>query len=113
MWTTAKEESTLKKATDLLLQKKKQITEETNDSTTEISIKILFNAYFEQRVRSSINSIEANTWNLPEGVIPCSDPDISLNFESAFAEAVKIFHDCESAEAEFMPATEQDPEEDY
>lgn len=71
-------------------------------------VSCIFSVYFDQRVRSS----KTKGWKLPENVIPCSDPDVSLNFESAFEEAIKIFHDCE-AEAEFMPAAEQEPEDDF
>ncbi|GAA5797774.1 hypothetical protein HPULCUR_003169 [Helicostylum pulchrum] len=92
LWTTSKQDAVVKKAVDLLLQNNEQHN--------------VFTAFYEQRVRS------AKGLELPKNIIPCSDPDPSLNFQSASEEAVGIFKQCEP-EAEFMPASEQDPDDDY
>lgn len=98
LWSTSKESAAVKKAGELLLSNK------TGEKITEC----IFNVFYEQRVRNT----RGEGWKLPKNVIPCSDPDESLNFQSASEEAEKIFHQCEP-EAEFMPAGEQDPDEEY
>ncbi|KAG2212622.1 hypothetical protein INT47_000598 [Mucor saturninus] len=98
LWSTSQKSDVLKKAAKLLLSK----------TTDETQIECVFNCFYEQRVHST----KGEGWALPKTIIPCSDPDASLNFQSASEEAEKIFRQCEP-EAEFMPAGEQDPEEDY
>lgn len=102
LWSTSKESIAVKKAADLLLRKK------SDNETSEKYAECLFNTFYEQRVRST----KEEGWKLPKSIIPCSDPDASLNFQSASEEAVEIFRQCEP-EAEFMPAAEQDPDEEY
>jgi hypothetical protein len=74
-------------------------------------VALLFTVFYEQRVRKAkdLNS----SWKLPKNIIPCSDPDVSLDFSSATEEAQSLFYECESTEAEFMPAAEQEPEDDF
>ncbi|KAI8082210.1 GDP dissociation inhibitor [Thamnidium elegans] len=92
LWTTSKQDAVVKNAVDLLLQNNEQHN--------------VFTVFYEQRVRST-KGLE-----LPKNIIPCSDPDQSLNFQGASEEAFGIFKQCEP-QAEFMPASEQDQDEDY
>jgi hypothetical protein len=101
LWTASEKSDIIKKTIDPLLQKD-------SDAEEKKDINCLFSIYYDQRVRSS----KTEGWKLPTNVIPCSDPDVSLNFESAYEEAIKIFQDC-NPEAEFMPAAEPDPEDDF
>lgn len=98
LWSTSKKADVLKKATELLL----------TNTIDEKKIGCVFNTFYEQRVHNT----NGEGWKLPKSIIPCSDPDASLNFQSASEEAEKIFRQCEP-DAEFMPAGEQDPEDDY
>ena len=98
LWTSSTRENVIKSTIESLLQK----------SSEEKPIKCIFTCYFDQYLRN----VTHQDWHLPTNVIPCNDPDTSLNFESAFKEASDIFHQCEP-ETEFMPAAEQEPEDDY
>ncbi|KAF7727692.1 hypothetical protein EC973_007248 [Apophysomyces ossiformis] len=69
-----------------------------------------FTMMYQQRVRQTKGY--ETLWKLPSNVIPCSDPNLSLDFEDAVKEAMAAFHRCTSEDTEFMPATEQQREVD-
>ncbi|KAL9554867.1 hypothetical protein MBANPS3_002610 [Mucor bainieri] len=109
LWTASKDDSVLKKAVDLLLEKKPAITEDEDNNNREFTK--LITVYYDQYVRNA-QSLQAS-WKPPfKNVVLCSDPDVSLDFRSAFAEAKSLFSQCESEGAEFMPAAEQEPEDE-
>lgn len=98
----------LKKAVDLLMEKKPVAIEEENNSR---EFEKLITVFYDQYIRKSKTLQE--TWKLPfNNVVVCSDPDISMDFKSAFEEAKTLFYKCEPVDAEFMPAAEQEPEDD-
>lgn len=109
LWTTSKEKDALRNAVDLLLVKDSS-NEQQEDMTDTQKTNLLFTVFYEQHV-SNTKELEC-AWNLPKNVIPCSDPDTSLDFSSATDEAQSLFYICEPSEAEFMPASEQEPEDD-
>ncbi|KAI7902413.1 GDP dissociation inhibitor [Cokeromyces recurvatus] len=96
LWTTSKNEDALKKAIDLLTSQGKQP---------------FINVFYKQRVRN-LNMFE-NSGKLPKNIIPCSDPDATLDFETAIKEARNLFYECESSDAEFMPSVEQENEDTF
>ncbi|KAI9471023.1 MAG: GDP dissociation inhibitor [Benjaminiella poitrasii] len=96
LWTTSRRKNALKKAVDLL-----------TDGDKHLLIKV----YYEQYVRNS-KEFE-DSWKLPKNIIPCSDPDATLDFKNAVKEAYNIFYECEGADIEFMPAVQQDDEDDF
>jgi hypothetical protein len=87
------------------------VKEQTDDMEENPKATLLFTVFYEQCVRN-IKELESS-WKLPKNVIPCSDPDVSLDFSSATNEARSLFYECESSDVEFMPATEQEPEDDF
>lgn len=83
-------------------------TEEENNSQ---EFEKLITVFYDQYVRKAKSLQEI--WKLPfNNVVVCSDPDISMDFTSAFEEAKTLFYECEPVDAEFMPAAEQEPEDD-
>ncbi|CAO3611488.1 unnamed protein product [Mucor fragilis] len=108
LWTASKDGSVLKKAVDLLMEKKPVVSEEEGNHREFTK---LITVFYDQYVRSA-QSLQTSE-KLPfKNVVLCSDPDISLDFRSAFAEAKGLFYQCEPVDAEFMPAAEQEPEDD-
>ncbi|KAI8061549.1 GDP dissociation inhibitor [Gilbertella persicaria] len=89
LWTTSKEPFVLKEAADLL----------TKDT--------IFTVFYEQYVRNAPEMTE-----LPANVIPCSDPDVTLDFQSAVTEAKSLFYQCVDTSVEFMPAAEEQEDDD-
>lgn len=65
--------------------------------------------HFEQCLRN-VKDLE---FKLPNNIIPCSDPDATLDFNTATIEAKATFYKCEPEDTEFMPAAEQDPDEEF
>ncbi|KAF1806920.1 GDP dissociation inhibitor [Mucor lusitanicus] len=108
LWTASKDDSVLKNAVDLLMEKKPDTAEEEDDNRDFTK---LITVYYDQYVRNA-QSLQAS-WKLPfKNVVLCSDPDLSLDFRSAFREAKALFSQCEPVDAEFMPAAEQEPEDE-
>ncbi|KAG1411370.1 hypothetical protein G6F58_008585 [Rhizopus delemar] len=104
-WTTSQNEGVLKNALELLLKKKKE------DGIIEQYANCIFSIFYDQRIRSTKDLEQVS--NLPRKIIPCSDPDISLDFQTATTEAIKLFYQCEGKDGDFMPAVENDPENEY
>ncbi|KAI8890774.1 rab protein geranylgeranyltransferase component A [Backusella circina FSU 941] len=106
LWTTSQEEGVVEKAVDLLLQSSNNKKEQ-EENKKDIECK--FVVHFEQRLRS-IKDLE---FKLPNNIIPCSDPDATIDFNTATMEAKESFYKCEPKDTEFMPAAEQDPDEEF
>ncbi|KAI8645496.1 GDP dissociation inhibitor-domain-containing protein [Parasitella parasitica] len=105
LWTASKNDSVLKKAVDLLMEKKPASTDDENN--TQQSEKLI-TVFYDQYVRNSKALQESSVSN----IVVCSDPDISMDFRSAFEEAKNLFYQCESIDTEFMPAADQQAEDD-
>ncbi|KAG0167682.1 hypothetical protein DFQ30_005770 [Apophysomyces sp. BC1015] len=69
-----------------------------------------FTVMYQQRIRQT-DGYETH-WHLPSNVIPCSDPNLALDFEDATKEAIAAFYRCTSQDTEFMPTAEQETEVD-
>ncbi|KAI8967900.1 GDP dissociation inhibitor-domain-containing protein [Mycotypha africana] len=120
LWTASKKEEILQGAVTALLGKgneqmatvdKAEVGNAEMQRNNENASTVLFSVYFEQRIRS-IRDLEGR-WNLPDNVIPSSDPDTTLDFTTATKEAYQTFLNCEPSDtAEFMPAYEQEPGDD-
>lgn len=98
----------LKKAVDLLMEKKPVVTEDENSNQ---EFRKLITVYYAQYVRNAKSLKESCNLSF-KNIVLCSDPDVSLDFRSAFEEAKSLFYQCEPEDAEFMPAAEQEPEDD-
>lgn len=66
---------------------------------------------YDQRIRS-VNDLE-NSAKIPKCIAPCSDPDVSLDFQNSMKEVIEFFYKFEGKDAEFMPAAENDPNDEY
>lgn len=82
-----------------------------NQSDESKTSQIRMSVCYQQRSRSAKDY--ENFWKLPKNIIPCSDPDATINFKSCLKEARELFYKCESADVEFMPSAEQEEEEDF
>lgn len=98
LWTTSQDKSVLEKAVELLSKKR-------DEEDTESHIKMT--VYYQQRSRTAQNLDQ-----LPKNVIPCSDPDTTMDFESSTSEARRLFYQCEPPETEFMPAAEEQEQDE-
>ena len=87
LWTVSDDPSVLKTAVDML----------SKDQDRLLSVS------YQQYVRQTNTS----DFELPKNVIVCSDPDPSMDFESAIAEAKSLFYQCEESHVEFMPMAEE------
>ncbi|KAL7322583.1 hypothetical protein PS15p_211566 [Mucor circinelloides] len=108
LWTASKDDSVLKKAVDLLMEKKPVVTEDENGNQ---EFRKLITVYYAQYVRNA-KSLKESCNLFFKNIVLCSDPDVSLDFRSAFEEAKSLFYQCEPVDAEFMPDAEQEPEDD-
>ncbi|CAO3692265.1 unnamed protein product [Rhizopus microsporus] len=93
-WTESANNNALKNALQLLLN------EETH---------CILSMFYDQRRRTAYELEQTSL--LPKHIVPCSDPDASLDFQSAISEAMKLFYLCEGSDAQFMPPAEEDPDE--
>ncbi|CEP18908.1 hypothetical protein [Parasitella parasitica] len=105
LWTASNDDTVLKKAIDLLMEKKDVSTKD--DNNTRETEKLL-TVFYDQYVRNS-KMLQGKPFS---NVVVCSDPDISMDFSSAFEEAKSLFYECEPTDTEFMPTAEQEPEDD-
>jgi hypothetical protein len=69
----------------------------------------ILSVFYDQRRRTAYELEQTSL--LPKHIVPCSDPDASLDFQSAISEAMKLFYLCEGSDAQFMPPAEEDPDE--
>lgn len=84
-------------------------------TNTEISSDghIKLSVFYQQRCRQV--DLDSQNWHLPANVIPCSDPNGSLDFNAASNEATAAFFKCVPPDTPFMPAQEEQEtvEDDY
>ncbi|KAI8375448.1 GDP dissociation inhibitor [Blakeslea trispora] len=92
LWTVSDEPSALKAAVDML----------SKDQDRLLSVS------YQQYVRQT----SVADFELPKNIIVCSDPDPSIDFESAIAEAKSLFYQCEESHVEFMPEAEEQEGDD-
>ncbi|KAG1474814.1 hypothetical protein G6F56_000122 [Rhizopus delemar] len=104
LWTASRSEGALENALNILLKKNE-------GNTDEQSIKCIFKMLYDQRIRS-VNDLE-NSAKIPKCIAPCSDPDVSLDFQNSMKEVIEFFYKFEGKDAEFMPAAENDPNDEY
>ncbi|KAI7886495.1 rab protein geranylgeranyltransferase component A [Lichtheimia hyalospora FSU 10163] len=71
---------------------------------------IKLSVFYQQRCRQV--DLDSQNWHLPANVIPCSDPNGSLDFNTASNEATAAFFKCVPPDTPFMPAQEEEPVED-
>ncbi|KAI8981100.1 GDP dissociation inhibitor [Pilobolus umbonatus] len=96
-WTISGCPQVIEKAMDLLLK-----------PDNEDGSGYLFKVLYEQRVHNAHDIMK--DLSIPANVIPCSDPDESISFQSAFSEAKNIFYQCELSDTEFMPPVKEEEE---